>query len=137
MTTPKFYDGRLIEMANRQEVLSIAMRFGFNAFVPLIDQGIDFILHRETDGRLLKVQLKSRWTIQRKYVGRDLYMAFPFDGTWCIAAHDAMIAWIEGSQLAESESWRVGGSYSASKPPKFLRSKLEKCAVEAVLKEGP
>jgi hypothetical protein len=34
-------------------------------------------LYREQETVLRKVQLKSRWTIDRKYMGRDIWVAFP------------------------------------------------------------
>ncbi len=64
-------------------------------FSPVYDDGIDFILCRE-DGKggpadLRKVQLKSRWTIHKKYLGRDIWVAFPDDDDWYLAPHDDLV----------------------------------------------
>lgn len=58
------------EVINRNTVVSLALDQGFNAFLPVYDGGVNFIFYRETDGLLRKVQLKGRWTIDRKYIGR-------------------------------------------------------------------
>ena len=70
------------EVINRNTVVSLALDKGFNAFLPVYDGGVDFILYRESDGCVRKVQLKGRWMIDRKYIGRDIWMAFPIAGEW-------------------------------------------------------
>jgi hypothetical protein len=48
------------EVINRNIVISLALEQGFNAFLPVYDGGMDFILYRDSDRELRKVQLKSR-----------------------------------------------------------------------------
>ena len=67
--------------------------------------GIDFILYRESDGELRKVQLQSRWTIDRKYERRDIWIAFPIRGTWYLIPHKVMIASAEADAITETASW--------------------------------
>jgi hypothetical protein len=78
------------EVINRNTVVSLALEEGFNAFLPVYDGGIDFVLYRERDGLVRKVQLKSRWTVERKYVGRDIWIAFPIGADWYLTPHDQM-----------------------------------------------
>lgn len=59
------YGSQVREVINRNTVISLALEQGFNAFIPVYDGGVDFILYRESDGGLRKVQLKGRWTIDR------------------------------------------------------------------------
>jgi hypothetical protein len=40
---------------------------GFNVFLPVYDRGVDFVLYREGDSLVRKVQLKSRWTIEPEF----------------------------------------------------------------------
>jgi hypothetical protein len=68
------------EVINQNTVVSLALQQGFNAFLPVYDGGVDFILYRESDRELRKVQLKGRWTIDRKYLARDIWIAFPLAG---------------------------------------------------------
>ncbi|MEM6422904.1 MAG: hypothetical protein AAF698_09965, partial [Pseudomonadota bacterium] len=58
------------EVVNRNTLVNRLLADGYNAFLPAFDAGIDLIAHRETDQKLFLVQLKSRWTIGAKYVGR-------------------------------------------------------------------
>jgi hypothetical protein len=80
------------------------------------DGGVDFILYREGDGMVRKVQLKGRWTIDRKYVGRDIWMAFPISGDWYLMPHDAMLAAAELDGVTKTASWVDGGIYSRPRP---------------------
>jgi hypothetical protein len=134
----EYGDTRFVEMANRHQVISLALKHGFNAFLPLVDQGIDFILHREADERTLKVQLKSRWTINRKYLHRGIHIAFPMHkasrAQWYLAEHDGMVELALATMVGKSASWLEKGKYSsAAGPPLALRSELARWAIEEVL----
>ena len=85
------YRTQVAEVINRNIVVSLALQQGFNAFLPVYDGGVDFILYHEASNILRKVQLKGRWMIDKKYVGRDIWMAFPIDGAWYLAPHDEML----------------------------------------------
>jgi hypothetical protein len=90
-------------MAHRHHVISVALLHGYNAFLPIIDQGIDFILHRASDDRSIKVQLKSRSTIDRKYEKyQDLWVAFPAQKEWYLMPHSEMIAAVESSAFTST-----------------------------------
>jgi hypothetical protein len=115
--------GQVREVINRNVVVSLALEQGFNVFLPVYDGGVDFILHRETDGLVRKVQLKSRWTIDRKYVGRDIWIAFPSGGDWYLMPHDEMMR-LAGDALT-SGSWLKDGSYSR---PRLSAALAESCA---------
>ena len=105
------------EVINRNTVVSLALQQGFNAFLPVYDGGVDFILYREADGMIRKVQLKGRWTIDKKYIGRDIWVAFPIDKVWHLMPHDLMLehAEADGKTLL-SASWTDGGAYSKPRP---------------------
>ena len=106
------YRDQVREVINRNTVVSLALERGFNAFLPVYDGGIDFILYRESDGLLRKVQLKSRWTIDRKYIGRDIWVAFPISGDWYLMPHAEMLAAAEAAKVTLTASWIKDGSYS-------------------------
>ena len=121
------------EVINRNVVVSLALQQGFNAYLPVYDGGVDSILHREaqpgrsetsTDTR--KVQLKGRWTIDKKYVGRDIWVAFPVGGEWYLVPHDKMLEIVElHTKALETDSWVKGGAYSWPKPPKTMMAQCE------------
>src|SRR4051812_7487097 len=125
-------------MANRHLVISRALSHGFNAFVPIVDQGIDFILHRATDNRLLQVQLKSRWTIARKYERyQDLWIAFPARGEWYLMPHRQMITTARTLGIyVNSVSWSERGSYSTDGPSKALLTASAAFQLDIILREG-
>jgi hypothetical protein len=103
------------EVINRNTVASLALAQGFNVFLPVYDGGIDFILYRESDRELRQVQLKSRWTIDKKYEGREIWIAFPIDDDWYLIPHDEMVR-SAGRGVMESQSWSRDGAYSRGKP---------------------
>jgi hypothetical protein len=60
------YSSQVREVINRNTVVSLALEQGFDAFLPVYDGGVDFILHHEANHDTRKVQLKGRWTIDQK-----------------------------------------------------------------------
>jgi hypothetical protein len=110
------YRSQVREVINRNTVISLALDQGFNAFLPVYDGGVDFVLYRERDGVLRKVQLKGRWTIDRKYLDRDIWMAFPMAGEWYLMPHDVMVAQAEAEGVTRTASWIEGGAYSRPRP---------------------
>lgn len=127
------YRTQVREVINRNVVVSLALEQGFNAYLPVYDGGVDFILHREaqagrpettTDTR--KVQLKGRWTIDKKYVGRDIWVAFPVGDDWYLVPHDEIVAIARTHTTAlETDSWIKGGAYSWPKPTKVMLAQCE------------
>ncbi|MFI4963617.1 MAG: hypothetical protein ACHP6H_07165, partial [Legionellales bacterium] len=81
-----------------QKCSAILADYGY-ATIKLSDdwQGADFIAISQTNkqnGEFFKIQLKSRFTVAKKYEDKDLYVAFPVDlqlGQWCIFPHDELI----------------------------------------------
>lgn len=115
------YRSQIKEVMNRNIVVTLALQQGFNAFIPVYDGGVDFVLYRESDNDLRKVQLKSRWMIDEKYRNRDVWMAFPVDEDWYLVPHDKMFQFAEReSGVLQSRSWTEGGAYSWPKPSKAM-----------------
>jgi hypothetical protein len=113
------YRSQVREVINRNTVASLALAQGFNVFLPVYDGGIDFILYHEDKQVLRKVQLKSRWTIDRKYEGRDIWIAFPIGDDWYLMPHHEMVANAEPGVL-KSVSWTKDGIYSRRTPSGVL-----------------
>ena len=99
---------------NRKTVVGLALQKGFNAFLPVYDGGGDLILYRESDRELRKVQFESRWTIDKKYIGRDIWIAFPMAGDWFLMPHDEMAATADAA--TQTSSWIESGLYSRPRP---------------------
>lgn len=83
-------------------------------------QGADFIAISQVSKRkgseFFKIQLKGRFTVAKKYEGKDLYIAFPMNldtGLWCIFPHDELIDLLRNANMyLGSKSWIKGGEYS-------------------------
>jgi hypothetical protein len=110
------YSSQVREVINRNTVVSLALEQGFNAFLPVYDGGVDFILHHEANNATRKVQLKGRWTIDKKYVGRDIWMAFPIGNDWYLMPHDEMLKLAAADGVTQTSSWTDGGAYSRPRP---------------------
>ena len=65
---------------------------------------------------MLKIQLKGRFTIDKKYVSKDLYIAFIEKDKIKIYYHDDAINMIP-SNISASKSWVETGLYSWNKTP--------------------
>ena len=112
------------ENYNYHKVSALLADYGFSGILLSDDyNGADFLaMHK--DGQILKVQLKSRVTISKSYIGKDLYMAFPVDDRWCLILHDQLLR-LTGD-WRESPSWIDNGKYSAPSVSKRLKTALER-----------
>lgn len=110
------------EIFNFQKIAARLADYGFNC-IKLADdwQGADFLAYHKDGDNTLKVQLKSRLTISKKYHAKSLYIAFPINGDWYLMEHDVLVALVEQhTKWLNSESWCKHGDYSSSKPNKNL-----------------
>lgn len=119
-------NSRQKEIYNFQKIAACLADYGFNC-IKLADdwQGADFLAYHKDGGNTLKVQLKSRAYIAKKYMGKSLYMAFPIRGVWYLIEHDELVALIEKhTTWLNSASWRDRGGYSSANPNAQLISGL-------------
>ncbi len=89
------------EQFNFQKIAATLAEYGFNC-IKLADDwmGADFLAYHVNKATTLKVQLKSRLAINGKYLGKDIWIAFPHRGHWYLILHDAL-----GSTAGESPGW--------------------------------
>ena len=119
------------EIYNFQKSAAILADYGFNC-IKLTDdwQGADFLAHRFDGTTTLKVQLKGRLTIDRKYVGQDLWMNFPVGETWYMVPHDELVRVIgERTNWLNTKSWQEYGGYSSNNPSSDLLAELRPFAL--------
>ena len=77
------------ENHNFQKVAAVLADYGFNCLRLSDDwQGADFLACHIDGNTVLKVQLKGRLTIEEKYVGKNIHIAFPYNGAWYLFPHD-------------------------------------------------
>ncbi len=120
------------EVYNFQKVASLLADYGFNC-IKLDDdwQGADFLAYHKDGSTTLKVQLKGRATICKKYLGKDLYLAFPAAGRWYLVKHDKLVKLAEETtQWLDSRSWIDGGEYNSDRPSKLMLGQLTDHALE-------
>ena len=107
-------NSRQKENYNFQKVAAHLADFGFNCLRLSDDwQGADFIACHIDGNMFLKVQLKGRLNIDKRYSGKDIHIAFCDEGTWYLYPHDAVrdLLLAEGL-MAGSKSWDTDGGYS-------------------------
>jgi hypothetical protein len=111
------------EVINRNTLVSTLIVHGYNVFLPVYDAGIDFVVHHETEDKLYKVQLKGRWTIDKKYIDRDIHIAFrdASDGAWYLMPHGEMVELGKKLGYTETDSWKLKGTYHVKGLSKALK----------------
>jgi hypothetical protein len=111
------------ESYNYQSIAGVLAQYGYTTYRMHDDyHGSDFhAVH--IDGHVLKVQLKSRVTIHKKYLGKDIYIGFSNDRkTWYLYPHDQIHAII----TAHSPGAGKHGQRSSRSIPQWLLPILRK-----------
>jgi hypothetical protein len=103
------------ENFNFQKVAARLANYGFNCLRLSDDwQGADFLACHIDGETVLKIQLKSRLTINKKYLGKGIYIAFFAGPDLYIYDHDALVQHLEANGLigADSITWHENGGRS-------------------------
>jgi len=106
------------ESYNFHKVAAVLADYGFNC-IKLDDdwQGADFLAYHKDGEQTLKVQLKGRLTIDKKYLGKSVHLAFPHRGDWYLVPHDLLVRHLEESTTyLKSRSWGSTDGYSSARP---------------------
>ena len=110
-------NGKQKEIYNFQKVAARLADYGFNC-IKLDDDwmGADFLAYHKDGVQTLRVQLKGRLTISKKYTGKELYLCFRHRGDWYLVPHDILVD-IAGSTTnwLNTPSWEKG-QYSSANP---------------------
>jgi len=105
------------ENYNFHKVASALADYGFNSMRLNDDwQGADFIAVHKDGDIMLKVQLKGRFCIDEKYLGKDIWIAFIENELVKIYKHDDAVVNLN-DKVKYSKSWINEGSYSWNKTP--------------------
>ena len=122
-------NGRQKEIFNFQKVAGVLADYGYNC-IKLSDDwhGADFLAYHYEGEETLKVQLKSRLLIDKKYHSKNLYITFPVYGAWYLIEHDSLVERIaETTSWLTSSSWLEKGQYSSANPSRRLLAAIENC----------
>ena len=110
-------NSRQKENYNFHKVASKLADYGFNSMRLNDDwEGADFIAIN--DKEMIKVQLKGRFSIDKKYLGKNLFIAFIEQDKVKIYLHDKAVN-IAPNNIINSKSWKDNGLYNWSKTPKI------------------
>jgi hypothetical protein len=121
-------NSRQKENYNFQKVSAELADYGFNCMRLNDDwQGADFIACHINGSTFLKVQLKGRLTIEKKYNDKEIFIAFREEAQWYIYPHDIMQQ--SRDLMAGSESWEQNGGYSWPRIPKSLMQFMQEFAI--------
>lgn len=105
------------ENYNFHMVASALANYGFNSMRLNDDwQGADFIAVHIDGDDMLKVQLKGRFTLAKKYIDKHIYIAFIENESIKIYLHDDAINMMPDN-IKNSKSWIENGLYTFNKIP--------------------
>ena len=85
--------------------------------------------HQEETDQLVEVQVKTRVSIERRYVGKSMHMCFPIakddEERWYLIPHDKLVK-IVGTQTnwLNTRSWTTDGAYHSQSPSRQLMEGL-------------
>ena len=122
-------NARQKESYNFQKVSSLLADYGFTT-IKLADdwQGADFLAQHIDGKQTIKIQLKGRFTIDKKYLKKNLFVAFPADEKWYLYPHDDVIKELKkwGFKYLDTDSWKSKGSYNMASFNELLKNKMTK-----------
>lgn len=113
-------NSRQQENYNFQKVAARMADYGFNCLRLTDDwQGADFIACHIDGQTFLKVQLKGRLCLDKKYVGKNIHVAFARGNDCFVYPHDELLALVlaNGALDEQSERWRDHGQRHWPQPP--------------------
>lgn len=108
------------ENYNFHKVASALADYGYNSMRLNDDwQGADFIAINGDD--MIKVQLKGRFTVDKKYIGKEIYIAFIENDVVKLYSHDEAVDMLTDN-IKQSDSWQKNNGYSWGQTPKIYNS---------------
>jgi hypothetical protein len=121
-------NSRQQENYNFHKIAARMAEYGFNC-IRLTDdwQGADFIAVHVDGETFLKVQLKGRLMIDRKYLGKQIHVAFLHGDQAYLYDHDALARHLQDNNLIGdgSVSWHDKGFRHWPNPPAWAMQFLQ------------
>ncbi len=118
----KELNARQKENYNFHHVAAVLVEYGF-ACLWLNDdwQGADFIANHVDGEVFLKVQLKGRLTLDKKYRGKNIFVVFRENNQWYLYPHDEMMKkLLKKGFMKGAKAWDEKGNYSWARVPKTI-----------------
>ncbi len=113
-------NARQQENYNYQKASAILADYGFNTLRLSDDwQGADFIAIHISGKDFLKVQLKGGLSFYKKYIGKDIWVCFPYQANWFLYPHDILLEIFgEKMNFTKTKAWKDGGGFRWPRPTK-------------------
>ena len=113
-------NARQKESYNFQKLSSVLADYGYTTYRMFDDyNGADLHAVR-ISGEVVKIQLKGRLTVDRKYLNKQLYIAFSDNGNWYCYPHDYIFLIITN----HSDGAKQSGVRSIGHIPEWLKELL-------------
>lgn len=122
-----------LEAYHFQKISAVMADYGYQT-IKLSDDwcGADFIA-QHLDGSFLKIQLKGRLTVARKYEEKELWIAFPDGGYWYVYPHDTVLSKLLHTKKATiAPTYTKTGGYSFPSLSKELRLMLGEYRIKPI-----
>ena len=120
------------EAYNFQKISASLADFGYSTTRLWDDtNGADFVAMHADGKALYKVQLKGRIVFNKKYIGKDLWIAFRDQATVYIFPHDTVLEAVlsQNKIMHRTKSWEGKGEYSFRTLSSWFRPLIEKYKV--------
>ena len=122
-------NARQKENYNYQKISSILAEYGFST-IRLSDdwQSADFIAQHYKDKTFLKVQLKGRLVIDKKYINKNIWICFRIKKNLYLYPHDEIMDYIVANSptnISNTISWGKRGLYSWPTIPRWILKFLD------------
>ncbi|WP_192358013.1 hypothetical protein [Mesorhizobium mediterraneum] len=120
-------NARQKENYNFQKVAARLADYGYNCLRLNDDwHGADFLAVHVDGTAVLRIQLKGRFSLDVKYRGRGLYIAFLASNACYVYSHDDVLAIVESrGRFGETVSWAERGNYTWPSLPGWAVELLE------------
>lgn len=106
----KDLNARQKEIFNFQKLSGVLAEYGYTTLKLTDDwNGADFVAVHCKTKNVLWVQLKGRMTFAKKYLNKNLHIAFRDQEAWYLAPHDSLLAEVSSiKDFQKNISWEEG-----------------------------
>jgi hypothetical protein len=119
------------ENYNFHAIAAVLAGYGYNS-IRLTDdyEGADFLAIHLDGLTILKIQLKGRLTLDKKYFSKSIYIAFRENNQWYVYPHDEVQSEVlSKGLLTGTKSWDEKGGWSWPGIPSHLSSFMDRYKV--------
>lgn len=119
-------NARQKENYNFHKIAGLLADYGYNCLRLNDDwQGADLIAVHVDGEIFLRIQVKGRFVLEKKYERRNIHIAFLAGNDCYVYPHDEVLGHVlDRGEINETSSWRNNGLYSWPSLPKWAREIL-------------